>query len=251
MAIDPATTPRLLRSVSSRGAERPPRGRGATTDPRRIELQRARKLITAVEHIVPLGLLRDPGRGLSRHRTVLVLRVLAAEPGLNNRQVALRAGVRGQAQISRILSRLARLALIENTRGPRTPGPGNAWQLTASGQELERAIGREAAAAASLAVDVSQEFGGRMDHRAVSVLRVLGDQPWLYTREVALRAGIKDPAQIARQLAHLAGLGLVASARPFTARAPRTHGGSPPQAFSSTGRSGARPRHHRAASLSI
>jgi hypothetical protein len=64
-----------------------------------------------------------------------------------------------------------------------------------------------------LAVDVPEEFGGRMDQRAVSVLRVIGDQPWLYSSEVALRAGIKDPAQIARLLAHLAGLGLVASAR--------------------------------------
>ncbi|MGD0455126.1 MAG: hypothetical protein ABSB69_16175, partial [Solirubrobacteraceae bacterium] len=179
----------------------------------RGELRRPVDATSAVEHSVPPGLLQDPGRGLSHHRTVLALRVIAGEPGLNNRQVALRAGVTGQAQISKILSRLARLALIENTRDPRTPGPGNAWQLTASGQELERAIGREAAAAASLAVDVPQEFAGRMDHRAVSVLRVIGDQPWLYSSEVALRAGITDPAQIARQLAHLAGLGLVASAR--------------------------------------
>jgi DNA-binding MarR family transcriptional regulator/AcrR family transcriptional regulator len=179
----------------------------------RGELRRPVDATSAVEHSVPLGLLQDPGKGLSHHRTVLVLRVLAAEPGLNNREVALRAGVRGQAQISKILSRLARLGLIENTRDPRIPGPANAWQLTASGQELERAIGREAAAAASLAVDVPEEFGGRMDQRAVSVLRVIGDQPWLYSREVALRAGVKDPAQIARLLAHLTGLGLVASTR--------------------------------------
>jgi DNA-binding MarR family transcriptional regulator/AcrR family transcriptional regulator len=179
----------------------------------RGELRRPVDVTSAVKHRVPLGLLQDPGKGLSHHRTVLVLRVLAAEPGLNNREVALRAGVRGQAQISKILSRLARLALIENTRDPRIPGPGNAWKLTASGQELERAIGREAAAVASLAVDVPEEFGGRMDQRAVSVLRVIGDQPWLYSREVALRAGVKDPAQIARQLAHLTGLGLVASTR--------------------------------------
>src|SRR5664280_3922388 len=144
MAIDPASG--LLRSVPSPDAKRRPRGSDGAAEPSRIELQRVRKL----------DLLQDPGKGLSHHRTVLVLRVLAGEPGLNNREVALRAGVRGQAQISKILSRLARLGLIENTRDPRIPGPANAWQLTASGQELERAIGREAAAAASLAVDVPE-----------------------------------------------------------------------------------------------
>jgi DNA-binding MarR family transcriptional regulator len=166
-----------------------------------------------VEHSVPLGLLQDPGKGLSHHRTVLVLRVLAGEPGLNNREVALRAGVRGQAQISKILSRLARLGLIENTRDPRIPGPANAWQLTASGQELERAIGREAAAAASLAVDVPEEFGGRMDHRLVAVVRVIADQPWLHSSELAARAGVEDLAALSTLLAHLAKLGLVAGVR--------------------------------------
>src|SRR5664280_2781466 len=183
--------------------------------PRAARRELSRPLDAAFVPVGPsaaLDLLQHPGGG-GNHRTVAVLRVIAGEPGLNNREVALRAGVRGQAQISKILSRLAQLGLIENTRDPRIPGPANAWQLTASGQELERAIGREAAAAASLAVDVPEEFGGRMDQRAVSVLRVIGDQPWLYSREVALRAGVEDPAQIARLLAHLAARGLVASTR--------------------------------------
>jgi predicted transcriptional regulator/AcrR family transcriptional regulator len=179
----------------------------------RRELRRPVHATSAVEHSVPLGLLQDPGKGLSHHRTVLVLRVLAAEPGLDNGEVALLAAVRGQAQISKILSRLARLGLITNTLDAGARGPKRAWQLTASGEQLEAAIGREAAAAASMAFDVPEEFGGRMDYRAVSVLRVIGDQPWLYSREVALRAGLEDPAQIARPLAHLAGLGLVASTR--------------------------------------
>jgi predicted transcriptional regulator len=178
----------------------------------RGELRRPVDATSAVEHSVPLGLLQDPGKGLSHHRTVLVLRVLA-EPGLNNGEVALRAGVTDGGGMSRILARMARLGLITNTLDAGARGPKRAWQLTASGEQLERAIGREAAAAASMAFDVPEEFGGRMDQRAVSVLRVIGDQPWLTAREVALRAGREDPAQIARLLAHLAGLGLVASTR--------------------------------------
>src|SRR5664279_1222759 len=51
MAIDPAATPGLLRVVSSPDAKRTPPSRGSAGDPPRIELQRARKLITAAEAV--------------------------------------------------------------------------------------------------------------------------------------------------------------------------------------------------------
>jgi DNA-binding IclR family transcriptional regulator len=169
---------------------------------------------TAAQHSVPFDLLQDPGKRLDHHRSVLVLRALAAEPGLNNAGVARRASLnKDPGQISRLLSHMARLGLIANTLDARGQGPKRAWRLTASGEQLEAAIRHEVATAASMAVDVPQKFGGRMDHRAVSVLRVIGDQPWLYSSEVALRAEIKDPAQISKLLTHLAGLGLVASTR--------------------------------------
>ena len=44
-------------------------------------------------------LLHDPARRVNR-RTVSVLRVIGSEPGLSNREVALRAGITGQSQIS-------------------------------------------------------------------------------------------------------------------------------------------------------
>jgi len=176
----------------------------------RRELRRPVEAGSAVEHCVPLDLLHDPGGGLDNHLTVLVLTVLVAEPGLSNRDVARRVGVTDQAHMSRILARMGQLGLICNVRRARSPAPANAWQLTAAGEQLEAAITREATAAASMAVDVPDEFGGRMDHRAVSILRVIADQPWLTGREVALRAGAKDPAHISKLLKHLAGLGLVA-----------------------------------------
>ena len=96
----------------------------------------------AVGRGVALDLLQDAGGRVNR-RTVLVLRVVGGELGLSNRSVALRAGVKDQGQISRLLGRLAQLGLIEGTRDPRRRGAPNVWQLTASGRQLERAIRHE------------------------------------------------------------------------------------------------------------
>jgi DNA-binding MarR family transcriptional regulator len=183
-------------------------------DAARRELRRPVDVTLApVRRGVALEVLQVPG-GRLNHRTVSVLRVIGSEPGLNSSEVALRASLKKDpGQVSRLLSRLARLGLIESTRNLRSTPAAKAWRLTARGQEIERAVRREATAAASMAFDVPEEFGGRMDRLAVSVLRVIGDQPWLYSREVAVRAGVEDPAEIARLLAHLAGLGLLASAR--------------------------------------
>jgi DNA-binding MarR family transcriptional regulator/predicted transcriptional regulator len=167
---------------------------------------------SAAGHSVSSGLLQHPGKGLSHHRTVLVLRVVATEPGLNNREVALRAGLKDEGAISRILARMARLGLIKNTRDARSPVPANAWQLTASGVELERAI-RHEASPGRVTFDLPEAFRGRLDQRAVPVLRIIGDQPRLTGREVALRAGAKDPAHISKLLKHLVRLGLIASER--------------------------------------
>ena len=123
-------------------------------------------------------------------------------------------GDTNKGQMSRLLARLQRLELAENvSRNGDGQGGANAWRLTARGKELERVIGQEVAAAARVLRDVPEAFRGRLDYRAVPVLRVIGDQPWLTSREVAARAGAGDEAQIARLLAHLAELGLAESVR--------------------------------------
>jgi len=153
------------------------------------------------------------GRGNHDH-LVAILRVVGGEPGLSNRGVALRVGVSDEGGISRLLGRLARLGLIQSTQDPRGRGGANAWRLTARGGELERALGGEPVAPGSSVVfDLPGVPGGRLDHEALSVLRVIGEQPWLSNREVALRAGVGDPGHVARLLSALAGLGLVASTR--------------------------------------
>jgi DNA-binding MarR family transcriptional regulator len=69
-----------------------------------------------------------------------VLRLIGADPGLSNNEIALRVGIKGKGDASSLLARLARHGLIENTR---TGGRENVWQLTASGRELETAIRHE------------------------------------------------------------------------------------------------------------
>jgi DNA-binding MarR family transcriptional regulator len=121
------------------------------------------------------------------YRTVAVLRAIGDQPWLSNRKVAGRVGVEDR-QISYVLRRLVGLGLVASTRDARLRGAPNVWQLTLSGEELDRAIGREAPAPQrSVALDLMRDAGGRLNHRSVSVLRVIGGEPGLSNSEVALR----------------------------------------------------------------
>jgi hypothetical protein len=85
---------------------------------------------------------RDPMAGLSMrltYRTVRVLVVIGEHPGASNREIAERSGVADQGQISKLLARLARLELVENTGDGQEKGGSNAWHLTQRGSRVERA----------------------------------------------------------------------------------------------------------------
>jgi chromosome segregation and condensation protein ScpB len=77
------------------------------------------------------------------YRTVRVLIAVAANPGASNRRIAEAAGVADQGQISKLLTRLEHLGLIENVGEGSARGEPNAWNLTAKGAEVEHAIGAE------------------------------------------------------------------------------------------------------------
>ena len=84
----------------------------------------------------------DPFAGLEMrltYRTLRVLECLAAHPGASNRQVGVDAGVPDQGQISKLLSRLERLGLVDNV-GASAAGSANAWRLTERGRAVHRAI---------------------------------------------------------------------------------------------------------------
>jgi hypothetical protein len=80
------------------------------------------------------------------YRTMMVLAVIAARPGLSNIQVAAGAGVADPGQISKLLRRLERIGLLANAGKGQPKGLANAWQLTPRGRRVQSAIAREVAA---------------------------------------------------------------------------------------------------------
>jgi len=109
----------------------------------RIELARARPAPPAAgsRKSTPNRLEGLPMR--LTYRTMRVLGAIAAQPGSSNTEVSAVAGVTDQGQISKLLARLARLGLIENTGGGQPEGTTNAWQLTRQGEHVEWAIRHE------------------------------------------------------------------------------------------------------------
>jgi AcrR family transcriptional regulator len=85
------------------------------------------------------------------HRTARVLGAIAEYPGGNNREIANRAGVVDQGQISKLLSRLESLGLIVNVSQGGYRGAPNAWTLTPRGEQVEHGVRRGAQEPASQA----------------------------------------------------------------------------------------------------
>jgi AcrR family transcriptional regulator len=85
----------------------------------------------------------DPLRDLEMrltYRTVRVLLAIGAHPGASNRQIADTAGIRDQGQISKLLTRLEQLGLINNTNKKQAKGEPNAWTLTQQGTDVQKVI---------------------------------------------------------------------------------------------------------------
>ena len=90
----------------------------------------------------------DPLRGLEMRLTYRTVRVLLAIAELgahgsppSNREIGVAAGIGDQGQISKLLSRLKKLGLVENAGPGRVRGSSNAWALTEKGTEVERLVG--------------------------------------------------------------------------------------------------------------
>lgn len=72
------------------------------------------------------------------YRTGRVLAAIAQYPGASNREVAERAGIVNQGQISKLLARLEHVGVIVNTSEGTSRGAPNAWRLTELGEGIER-----------------------------------------------------------------------------------------------------------------
>lgn len=88
------------------------------------------------------GMQESPATRLT-YRTARVLKAIAELPAASNREVAERAGIVDQGQISKILTRLEFQGLIANRSGASAArGTPNSWWLTERGEALEREIGQ-------------------------------------------------------------------------------------------------------------
>ncbi len=74
------------------------------------------------------------------YRTMRVLATIAGRPGSSNRAVGDAAGLTDQGQVSKLLTRLEGLGLIENANHGALRGECNAWALTRRGRELHDAV---------------------------------------------------------------------------------------------------------------
>jgi AcrR family transcriptional regulator len=74
------------------------------------------------------------------YRTARVLQCIAERPLASNRTVAHSAGVADPGQISKLLRRLERLGLAENTGGGHQSGEPNAWKLTPLGGQIAQRL---------------------------------------------------------------------------------------------------------------
>jgi AcrR family transcriptional regulator len=70
------------------------------------------------------------------YRTARVLEVTARYPGANNREIGEQAGIHDQGQVSKLLARLERIGLLENTGEGHAKGEPNAWRLTILGERV-------------------------------------------------------------------------------------------------------------------
>jgi DNA-binding MarR family transcriptional regulator len=159
-------------------------------------------------------------------RTLSVLAVIAADPGLNSRQLAARAAIKDQGHASRLFTRLERLGVIENAADRGSRFAPKAWRLTTAGVNLRASLDRGASKPAC-APDLPPEYVGRLDDNTVALLRALAERPWMRTAEAGARAQLPPYANPARLLQSLADLDLARGEL-------ETHGRGTPKAWTLT-----------------
>jgi AcrR family transcriptional regulator len=106
----------------------------------RRELERAPAKVPLRGRTAPASPLRRLDMRLT-YRTVRVLSAVAANPGRSNRAIGDAAGVGDPGQISKLLTRLERLGLVENAYTGLPKGARNAWTLTERGKEVDGVLG--------------------------------------------------------------------------------------------------------------
>jgi AcrR family transcriptional regulator len=70
------------------------------------------------------------------YRTARVLQAAVKNPGASNRHIGEHADLYDQGQVSKLLARLERIGLLQNTGVGHTKGEPNAWRLTPLGERV-------------------------------------------------------------------------------------------------------------------
>lgn len=125
VVVAPYLPPEAVTAAVERGARRArevmdPSAEGRCEPPEPVEIPR---------------LLLDP----RAHRARSVVLFLAENRGASNREIADSAGVKSQAQISTLLSRLEKAGLLEKSAGK--PGHPNRWSLSSAGERVVSGFG--------------------------------------------------------------------------------------------------------------
>jgi AcrR family transcriptional regulator len=133
---------------------------------------------------------RDPLQGLPMrvtYRTARVLEGIAQRPGACNREIADRAGIQDQGQVSKLLARLERLGLTANGGPGHLKGEPNAWTLTALGEQVAGRLG------------IDGERRGEAGATSPRVGRSLATPPHAQAAERSRGAGRSDAGSRRRQ----------------------------------------------------
>lgn len=137
--VDPERTPLVsLTGELMSAIVLPYLGAGAA----RRELERPTPVIERAAH-GPHALSSDPFKDAGMrltYRTVRVLMATGEHPGASNRTIGDTAEVADRAQISKLMNRLARIGLVDNTGVEPGRGGPNAWTLTPTGVQVVQSI---------------------------------------------------------------------------------------------------------------
>lgn len=109
----------------------------------RRELDRPMPTAAPSGHRPQHGLLRTLDIRLT-YRTACVLAAVAENPGSSNRGIAHASGITDQGQISKLLTRLEKLGLVEKGGRGSLRGEPNAWTLTDVGRDVQVSIAHAA-----------------------------------------------------------------------------------------------------------
>jgi hypothetical protein len=107
----------------------------------RGELKRPIDLESPILPRMPADPFKDLPMRLT-YRTALVLSSIATTPRASSKQIAKAAGITDEGQTSKLLARLRRYGLIEDTGTGPTNGQPRAWALTQRGEGILQAVGQ-------------------------------------------------------------------------------------------------------------